>query len=599
GQMGFPRTYDFMAHLPQAVIEAPDPAHVKAPEMIRVAGEGRFGLFTHAPAQVTFHDVPVYQGGRIEFGLGLHQDAWERAGDGVRFVLEVIDEDGRRQALYERELRPQVRPEDRAWLDQRVDLSSFAGRRLQIIFRTEAGENNQNDWAVWSQPRLFSYELESAAAAERPNVLLISIDTLRGDHVSGNGYARQTTPTLDRLASEGVRFARAYSHSNHTNPSHSTMLTGLYPRSHGVINNRTALPFEVRTIPERLGEAGYHTVGAVSVYHLGPVWNMTQGFAEFYPTGGERRVGRTTTDIALEWLIEQRREPFFMWVHYFDPHAPYLPPAPYSALYSADPAYAPFRLPIDQIHQPDDWLTRYGDWPPPVQDVAEVITQYDGAIQYADYQVSRLLAYLDANGLSDRTIVMVTSDHGEGFGEHGIAYDHFGLHEEVVHVPWVVRAPGRLPLGGTVEDLVSHIDLGPTLLSLLGLPVPADMPGLDLRPLMEGRRGQGQEAVIAEQHDDLSLAVRTREWRLIRHLEDHQVWPLYNLRAGQMELYDLEEDPAEQNNLLPAASRGAEKAREALFEELLDWQVSTPMAEGIEALPLDEETEEMLRRMGY
>jgi arylsulfatase A-like enzyme len=588
-----------MAHLGEAEVQAPAPAYVKADELVFVAGERRFSLFAHAPSQITFNSVPVYADGQLTFGIGLHRDAWDRVGDGVNFVLEVVDGEGATHRLYERWLDPHSTPADRAWFDESIDLNRFAGQQVQIVFRTEAGTNNQNDWAAWSDPVLVSWEEASEPPEESPNVLLITIDTLRADHVSSYGYPRNTTPILDCLANEGVRFSHAYSHSDHTNPSHLSMLTGLYPRSHGIANNHTRIPLELVTIPERLQALGYHTVGAVSAFHLGPVLNMDQGFEDFFPTDQERRLGGTTTEIVQEWLIEKRQQPFFMWVHYFDPHAPYLPPHPYDILYDAGPTYAPFRLPMADLQMPENWPQRYGDWPASAEDVAEIIAQYDGAIRYTDTQVGQLLETLRNLDLLDNTIVIVTSDHGEGFGEHGVAFDHYGLHEETVHVPLIVWAPGRLSPGQVVEELVGHVDLGPTLYELLGFSVPQDLQGISLVPALQGQRWHGYKGIVSQQHDSLSQSVRTAEWRLILQQQDDEVWPLYPLQAGQLELYNQEEDPKEASNRWPAGSRAAERALEQLSQQLLEWEAATPRSSFSQAPPLDEETEEMLRRLGY
>jgi arylsulfatase A-like enzyme len=595
---GVPRYYGFLDHFPEATVEALDLAYVKAGEVVRVAGEGRFCLFEHADAQVTFPSVPTYENGRLVFGVGIHQEAWNRPGDGVVFALEVVDEAGRTHRLYERHLDPYNRPEDRRWFDETLDLGIFAGQRLQVRFVTEAGGSNQNDWAAWSLPYLVSEEPVDAMSRGLPNILFITLDTVRADHLSSYGYARQTSPTLDRLAQEGVRFAHSYSHSEHTNPSHLTMLTGLYPRSHGIANNHTTVPLEITTIPERLQEVGFHTAGVVSAYHLGPVLNMDQGFTDFFSCERERRRGDITTEIALEWLLEQGQEPFFLWVHYFDPHAPYLPPGPYASLHDATSVFAPYRRPMTELRLPANWVQRYGDWPAAAEDVAEVIAQYDGAITYADAQVARLLAHLEEQGLSDHTIVIVTADHGEGFGEHGVAFDHYGLHEEMVHVPLVIRYPGRLPRALVVKDLVGHVDLGPTLFDLLGLAIPQEMQGLSLVPLMEGRRWSGREGIVSQQHDDLTVAVRSKDWRLILQLRDDDVWPLYSLRMGLEELYDLQADPDALDNLLPEPPSSARRAHRSLSDLLDTWRqdISLTMVEGA---PLDEDTEELLRRLGY
>jgi arylsulfatase A-like enzyme len=591
----YPRHYDFLVHAPSATVQTADPTYVRAGEVIPVAGQGRFCLFEHPDSAVTFPNVPVYQDGRLEFGIGIHQEAWGRPGDGVRFIVEVVDETGQAHRLYERLLDPYHRPADRDWFDERVDLRAFAGQRLQVVFRTEAGANPQNDWAAWSAPMLVSWEASGADRAVRSNILFITLDTVRADHLSAYGYDRQTSPSLDRLAREGTLFTYAYSHSDRTNPSHVTMLTGLYPRSHGVANNRTIVPLELTTIPERLRDAGYHTVGVVSAYHLGNEWNMGQGFADYYPPVELRRPAQATTDIALEWLIEQPREPFFMWVHYFDPHAPYLPPSPYDALY--DPALAADHLPLGEVSLPADWTERYGDWPA-ADDVAEVIAQYDGAIAYTDAQVARLLSYLEESGLADRTVIIVTADHGEGFGEHGVAFDHYGLHEEMVHVPLIVRLPGQAVPGQVVQEIIGQIDLGPTFLDLAGLPIPVELAGTSLVPLLDGRYRDSAAAIIQQQHDGLALSVRTADWRMIVQQQDDDYWPQYQLQAGQVELYDLRADAGEKQNLWPASSPRARQAQAELSRLLLRWEEDTAAFGGTSS-SLDQETEETLRRLGY
>lgn len=591
----FPRHYDFLANFPTALVQAPDPTYIRAGEWIYVDGEKRLCLFEHPDSNVTFPNVEVHEHGRLEFAIGIHEDAWDQPGNGVTFIVEVVDEAGQAHHLYERHLDPYQRPADRGWFAEQVDLEAFAGQRLQIVFRTASGGDPRNDWAAWSTPYLTSWERIEGGKPIRLNLLFITLDTVRADHLSAYGYDRQTSPTLDRLAAEGTRFTQAYSHIDLTNPSHLTMLSGLYPRSHGILNNTSVVPLELRTVPERLQEAGYHTVGIVSAYHLGPGWNMDQGFADFYPPTELRRPAATTTDIALEWLSEHpQAEPFFMWVHYFDPHAPYLPPAPYDTLY--DPAQDPMQIPLSQVSLPADWSERYGNWPA-AADVAAVVAQYDGAIAYTDDQLARLFTYLEETGLADRTIMIVTADHGEGLGEHGVAFDHYGLHEEVVHIPLIVRVPGRLPLG-LVQEPIGHIHLAPTFLDLLGFPVPQELPGTSLVPVMEGRPWRGTAEIVMQQQEDLAAAVHTADWQLILQRQDEAYWPLYPLHAGGLELYDQRADPGQEHNLWPAPPPVAQQAQEALVRLLARWEERTAAASGINA-SLDEEMLELLRQLGY
>jgi arylsulfatase A-like enzyme len=591
GKPPYSRYYDFLAHFSEAVVEAPNPDYVKVEISDLV-------LFEHPPSQVTFSAVEVQQRGWLEFGIGLYEGAWSLSGDGVHFFVEVVDQAGGRHTVYERHLDPSHRPEDQGWFNESVDLSRFDGQRLQFIFRTEPGQNNQNDWAAWSGIRLVSQVPVQEEFPSRPNIILITIDTLRAGHLSCYGYPRQTSPTLDRLAQEGVRFASAYSHVELTKPSHETMLTGLYPPSHGVLSNRDRLALDVVTVPQRLQQLGYHTVGMVSGAHMGPEFGTDRGIDDFYVCPTVRRPAGDTTRIALEWLNMLQQEPFFMWIHYFDPHAPYLPPQPYNLFYNT--ADAPYRKPMADIPLPanwGDWFEVEG-WPPPIRDVAEMITQYDGAIAYTDANIARLLACLDELGLSERTLLVVTADHGEGFGEHGVVFNHFGLHEEMLHVPLIMHAPGRLS-AQEVTELVGHIDLGPTLLDLLGQQIPQEMPGVSLLPLMGGQRSLNRPGSIADQAHDLAIGIRTPEWRMILQQMDDTTWPLYNLQAGTVELYDLRADPGEQQNLQAASTGPALQAEQELSRHLLSWKQNTPVNTNVDTSPLDPELEEILRKLGY
>jgi arylsulfatase A-like enzyme len=596
----FSRHYDFLAHFSEAQVQASDPAYVKVNEVIQVAGEGRFCLFEHPLSQVTFPAMPIYQNGRLEFGVGMHQDAWDRTDDGVLFFVEALDQAGNTHRLYQRQVDPHHHLEDRRWFDESVDLSPFAGQSLQFIFRTEPGRNNQYDWAAWSTPRFVSWEERTGPLIDRPNILFITVDTCRVDHLSCYGYPRQTTPTLDRIAREGIRFTGAYSQSEITLPSHSTMLTGLYPRTHGAIENGTVLAAEITRLPELLKAQGYRTVGVPSAYLLGPPLGIEQGFTDFYQCRSVRRPGDEATDTALEWLVKQRQEPFFLWVHYFDAHAPYLPTGPYNVLYSASGSYAPYHLPASAVQMPVNWRGWYKeDWPPPYNDIAEIITQYDGGIRFVDIQVGRLLSWLEENGLTDNTMVILTGDHGEGFGEHGVTFEHFGTHEEMLHVPLIISYPPRLPMERVVTDLVGHVDLAPTILDLLGLAIPKDMQGTSLLPLIEQRSWPGHEGIFSQQRGGRALSIRTTGWRLIMQLATDTTWPLYQQQPGQAELYDVQADSKEAQNLWPAKSNAAQTAERKLGGLILSWKENTPATTGTNASAQDPQLLKMLHDLGY
>jgi len=278
---------------------------------------------------------------------------------------------------------------------------------------------------------------EPKAAARQPNVLLVTIDTLRADHVGAYGAATGATPNIDRLAREGTRFESAISSVPLTLPSHATILTGLLPTQHGVRNNGAgALAPERTTLAEAFSSRGYATAAFVGAFVLDRRYGLNQGF-NVYDDEIDRdktmagaleaeRDGAAVTDRALAW-IGNSNGPFFAWVHLYDPHAPYVPPEPFR--------------------------TRFADRP------------YDGEVAAADAQLGRLLALLDTKGLRKDTIVVVTGDHGEALGEHGELTHGLLLFEPTLRVPLIVSAPSSTP-GSVVREPVSLADLAPTIAAL-------------------------------------------------------------------------------------------------------------------------------------
>lgn len=373
----------------------------------------------------------------------------------------------------------------------------------------------------------------------QPNVLLVSIDTLRADHLHCYGYERETSPALDRLSAEGVLFERALATSSWTLPSHISMLTGLPVSAHGVCDDRLwtltgpdgellPVPLKGRFVSESLVASGYRTAGLYTWKYLEPQFGFGPGFetwerlghtfyshpevgprfealqlagdaegmralaGEFPELFDDRRPSSAeTVDRAIEWLEERERSrPFFLFVHLFDVHDPYTPPAPYDTLFDPD-----YRGAIDgrRVTSPDSPVR--GDMP--ARDLAHLVALYDGEIAWVDSQVGRLIERLDALDLAEETLVIVTSDHGEEFFEHGHKTHRRQLYMESVHVPMILRWPGRLPAGERVAAPVGLADLSPTILAAAGLP-PGPTFGRDLVPLALDPESAPPRTVVSE-----------------------------------------------------------------------------------------------------
>src|SRR5262245_58641206 len=296
--------------------------------------------------------------------------------------------------------------------------------------------------------------------SRRPNVLLITLDTTRADRLGCYGYAPALTPTLDALAAAGVLFERACTPAPLTLPSHASMMTGLYPREHGLITNgRGRLEENIPTLAEDLRDAGYDTAAFVGSVVLHSQFGLQRVLAAYDddmthtdPTEHglhRQRDGKRVVDSALAWLQQPRKSPFFCWVHLYDPHAPYV-------------AHA------------DEFGDRFQNHP------------YDAEIAYVDRQIQRLVNHLEANRLWERTLVVVVGDHGESLGEHDEEEHSLTLYNSVLHVPCIWAGRGAAAVGRRVPQPVSLVDLRPTLLETVGLRVPRGTSGHSLCEALSG-----------------------------------------------------------------------------------------------------------------
>jgi arylsulfatase A-like enzyme len=395
-----------------------------------------------------------------------------------------------------------------------------------------------------------------------PNLLFLTLDTTRADHVCLSDAGRDTTPRLRALAQAGVRFDLAYAAASSTLPSHASLFTGLPPIAHGAVKNGLRLSDDVTTLAEVLRDHGWHTGAVVSSFVLDRRFGLAQGFSQYdddlppdeatsarggwmgfdLQGGGFERRADFTTDRAIRWLDEHAARPFFLFVHYYDAHNPYVPPPPFDTRFArraGDP-----RSLADELTHRDE------------------IDAYDGEIAFVDAQLGRLLDHLAARGLADDTLVLVTADHGEGLGEHGAMHHAVNVYEEAIRVPLVMRWPGRLPAGAVVDQPVAAVDVMPTLLELLGLGAPAQpLAGGSLagallrgkrlppdRPVFVHRRPYEPAFVDGTRVAGQLFAVRVGRWKWIEGTGD-----------GTRELYDLDADPRETLNL---ASRKPERAAE-------------------------------------
>jgi arylsulfatase len=461
----------------------------------------------------------------------------------------------------------------------RVDLARWANSEVDLELSVEADPSASACSFDWGAPEVVAVGAVATqpGADGPPNILLLGADTLRADALGAWGRQPSLTPALDALAAESDVWTHAFSTVNATNQSFASIHTGLYVHHHGVRDLETPLPAEHVTLAERLGEAGYATHAILAAQHLGPHNSgLDQGFDQLVPAENTSSA-RLVVDSAMQWLeARERQKPFFLWLHFFDPHTPHTPPAPYAlgerhdASYGLGPVlgWSPFRtLGARSFRE-----TRLGG----ESDL------YAGEVAYLDRQIDRLLGFLRERGMLQNTLVVFVADHGENLEDHGVRYRHAGLWDTTTHVPMMIRWPGDRPAGRRVDSLVQTIDLYPTLLGAAGLR-PNAQDGQDLRSASRGRR-----AVFADQADGEGGAVRTRTFRYFESVGSKLV------PAGSY-LYDLAADPGELVNLA-----GSGRSEEAELRALLQrWRATATARPVVEQRTLSPEDEAELRALGY
>ena len=405
-----------------------------------------------------------------------------------------------------------------------------------------------------------------------PNVLLITFDTTRADRIGAYGNERIQTPALDDLAASGIRFEHAMASVPITAPSHSTIMTGRYPLAHGVRDNGLfILGEDNQTLAELLRDHGYATAGAVGAYPVISRFGFSQGFNLFDDnlTGhledylGERgpkqrmffdeRRAAQVNEAVMPWLAAHKNDPFFLWVHYFDPHQPFEPPPPYDQLYADD--------------------------------------LYNGEIAYSDSRIGHLLDYLDELGVLDNTLVVMTADHGEGLGEHNEVTHAMLAYDTTLRVPLIIRPPGGV-VPRVVDTRVGTVDIFPTVLDMLGLEIPEHVQGQSLRPLWSGSEAAGEKPVPDRQIYAENLSPRlSHGWGELRVLYEGDYKYIHGPRP---ELYDVGADPEELENLIHLQPEKAKALMEQLEFFIFDHAQGVSSTQSVDA-----EVIERLQSLGY
>jgi arylsulfatase A-like enzyme len=575
----------------------------------------RESLVSRVPETLAFN-VTLPERPWLDLGIGSVDDG------PVTFRVAVKAGGAAEQVLHEQTVTTPYR-----WERVSIDLESLAGRAVELSLSL-AGETSTI--GLWGSPAIRSRPGRAWDEDRPQGVILIHADTLRPDHMSMYGAKRDTAPFLKRLASEGVLFNRAMAQATWTKVSSPSFLASLYPTTHGVARFTDRLPASVTTLADVYRAAGHATLSLSSVTFTGQFTNLHKGFEEVHEATSQSdpqydsKTAREYVGRTIDWIERHRDEPFFIYLHVFDPHSPFEPRRPYDSMW-ADPTkrdeHLQQRTALGKVIADPGMASRgmatREEMAKAGVDAATYLAYdkdwYDGSIKALDVEIERLYTRLRMTGLDRKTAVVFLSDHGEEFHEHGRMWHGQSAYGELAHVPLFLRWPAGIPAGRPVDELVQLIDVMPTLLDLSGLPHPEGMQGQSLVPLLQMPASQGtawkKRPAITEKQpmrgpNDRpdpanerdaswqSFAIHDGEWKLIHHT-------IRPAGKPEFELFDALRDPLDQKDLASAHPDVVERLKKALD----GWQqmalAARPKSDSEATQKLSPEQLQRLRSLGY
>lgn len=550
---GYDACHHLADRLGDAVAVSDDPRPLQVAQ-VEIGFDQRFAVIQHPPSAYRFEDVPAGRGSRLSAAPGLLPTAWGNGSDGVGFELLCSGPSGEWVQLLDFELTAESEAPRPAWHPQELSLGRCSSPRTSIELRTTCGPgtNCQADWAAWGDPRV----VQPARFEPRLGRLavLVSIDTLRPDRLSLYGAERPTSPRLERLAADGIVFETAVAPAPWTIPSHASMLSSTHPAVHGAIVQREISP-EVPMLAEVLREAGWTTAGFVDTPWLGK-FGFDRGY-DHYDAKGIRGVSRRGVAITrqrlVDWLGTAAGDVFLFW-HIMDVHGAYGAPAPFGGRFRSGLEIEPDgRLEELKTLAYHDYLhlERF-------RSLDDVIASYDEGIAAVDAELGRFLELLEAAGLYDDALIIVTSDHGESFMDHGIWVGHgLFLTDDEIRVPLVIKLPGNRFAGTRVGPMVRLLDVAPTVLDVLGVPAPPSFEGRSVVSPEPGSPRSLPRLAFGMSSNLGSRYLRTNRDKLITgwekplenvirvHLQPRGPSPILGRLDDGERLFDLRSDPGE------------------------------------------------------
>ena len=499
----------------------------------------------------------------------------------VFFRIDVLQASGKRKTLFSCRQGEGIDLSG-SWREFVIDLSDMAGETVELHFETGLTSSRRikkKITALWGNLMLFTTIHEQ----DRPNIIMISLDTLRADHLGCYGYERNTSPFIDSLARHGVRFSRVTANAPMTTPSHMSIMTSLYPQKHGVLSGRYRLKTKPPTLAAVLSSEGYLTAAFTEGGNISSIHGFDLGFDYYWEKKCDdiqRILGKGET-----WLEKHRGRPFFLFLHTYQPHEPYRPHQKFTDIFYPGTTrrfprgYPPGLFQVGASRALNE------------EELRSVQALYDGEIRYCDASLDAFYHRLEEKGLLENTLFIILSDHGEGFMEHRLMGHGNSLYEEALHIPLIFHMPAKIPGGRVIQAFARSIDIAPTILEIAACPLPASFTGVSLFSLFDSQESfpsitsllylyPRRTATFYETH-----ALRTPRYKYISSTDP----------AQPPALFDLDGDPGEEENLASSRPRIVREMKEKLDRALARHRI----AEEPDTVDPDARIEQELRELGY
>jgi len=556
----------------------------------------------------------------LEFGHGIYSTYRKERGKEVNFRI-VLEEGGKEEVLFSKNALPYTRKFYRELAKEKIDLSPYADAEARLKFITTFSPSSPHkkaaddiipediEFAYWENPVLYRSPQPDSQKANPSNVILISLDTLRADHLKCYGYGRETSSHMDILAEDGVLFKHAYSSTSWTLPSHMSMLTGLDNRNHRVDKTNPHLDLSIVTLADLLRKNGYFThaiTGGALVSHRFGFSKGFDSYREFKRSQHHPRSAETLFRHSSQWLKKNKDKPFFLFLHTYQTHDPYTCPSPFnSAFFSSD--HMPWEEgDMEKILFGEKRKDQVPYRNLSVKEQENIVALYDGEIYYTDeVLIGPLIENLKELGLYQNTMIILISDHGEEFFEHGAWFHGHSLYNELIQIPLIIKFPHSEYRGRSIDQTVRIVDIIPTILEQLELDhSPNGMDGVSLIPHL--RDGSPFEQMVVADLDSpestLRLPVKVtlihKQYKLVLN-QDFGRSPETYLPVpppvALVELYDIKNDPLENENIAPQN----EDIVKDLIDHIYALYESTTREKAKKRKGLDKELEETLRALGY